>query len=90
MLAACSLVPRLSSQKEESLGMRLGCLYPVEGESPVLLLVVYEAFALVLILGKVDAHRLRGKGRKVVSQARPTSVEVGLVCKTRRKGKPHV
>ena len=42
----------------------IGCLYPVEGEAPVLLLVVYEAFELVLILGKVDAHRLREGGRE--------------------------
>ena len=41
-----------------------GCLYPVEGEAPVLLLVVYEAFELILILGKVDAHRLREGGRE--------------------------
>ena len=50
------------------LNMDVGCLYPVERETPVLLLVVYEAFELVLIFGKVDAHRLRGEGgRKVDS-----------------------
>lgn len=65
------------------LNMDVGCLYPVKRKTPVLLLVVYEAFELVLIFGKVDAHRLRGEGgRKVVSQPRLTSVE--------EKVQPHV
>ena len=46
----------------------------------MLLLVVYEAFELVLILGKVDAHRLREGGRKVVSWN-----NLGLACETRRE-----